>query len=122
MAVVRELRHRARHIAPQVAAACLVAYFAYHAVQGDGGLFAYLRVETALGKAKAVEAELEAQRKDLARRVKLLHPSTLDPDLLSERARAVLNFAREDDVIVIVQDDAAGSSTGKDRIPSPGRN
>jgi len=86
---------------PQVAAACLVAYFAFHAILGDRGLFAYLRLQESLAQATALHAELQAQHAALAHRVKLLRPDSLDPDLLSERARAVLNFAHPDDVVVL---------------------
>lgn len=100
MAVLREIRRRAPQIVPQVAAACLVAYFAYHAIQGEGGILAYLRTQEALKEAKAVRAELRDQRTELERKVELLR-EPLDRDLLSERARAVLNFGREDDVVVM---------------------
>ncbi len=86
---------------PQVAAACLVAYFGFHAILGDRGLFAYLRLQESLAQATALHAELQAQHAALAHRVKLLRPDSLDPDLLSERARAVLNFVRADDVVVL---------------------
>ena len=42
MAVIRELRKRAKLIAPPVLGACLAFYFVYHAVQGDRGLIAWL--------------------------------------------------------------------------------
>ena len=100
MAVLREIRRRAPQIVPQVVAACLVAYFAYHAVQGEGGILAYMRTQEALTEAKAVRAELRDQRTELERKVELLR-EPLDRDLLSERARAVLNFARDDDVAVM---------------------
>jgi len=109
MAVVREIRRRAPQIVPQVAVACLVAYFAYHAIQGDGGILSYLRTREALTEAKAVRAELRDQRKGLERKVELLR-EPLDRDLLSERARAVLNFAGEDDVVVMPSD---GQNTGE---------
>jgi cell division protein FtsB len=116
MAVVREIRRRARQIAPQVLAACLVAYFAYHAVQGDGGILAYLRIQKSLEHAEAVKAELTEQRARLERRVKLLRPDTLDPDLLEERARAVLNFAHARDVVVLTQDETQST---RRMVPRP---
>jgi cell division protein FtsB len=115
MAVVNEIRRRARHILPQVIAACLVGYFAYHAVQGDGGILAYMRVQAELEKAEAIRAELADQRQDLEQRVQLLQ-NNIDRDLLSERARAVLNFARPDELLVIVP---AGQPAVGSR-PTPG--
>ncbi len=107
MAVFRELRRRAPQIAPQVLAACLVAYFAYHAVQGDGGILAYMRTQDALQEARAVRTELRAQRKELEHRVELLRPGSLDRDLLAERARSVLNFGHAKDVVVLTPETPA---------------
>lgn len=102
MAMVREIRRRARQIAPQVVAACLVGYFVFHAVQGERGLLAYLHLQQELAQANAVERELAAQRAELRHRVGLLRPDSLDPDMLEERARRVLNFARPDEVVVLL--------------------
>lgn len=113
MAVVREIKRRARQILPQVFAACLVGYFLFHAVQGDSGLLAYSRLQDALDKARAVESELSSQRARLEHRVSLLRPDNLDPDLLAEQARKVLNFARPEEVVVMEND-----STRANR-PSP---
>ena len=100
MAVLREIRRRARQILPQVLAACLVGYFAYHAVQGEGGLLAYSRLQDALAEARAAERNLAEQRAALDHRVTLLRSDSLDRDLLAEQARKVLNFVRPDEVVV----------------------
>ena len=50
----------------------------------------------------------------LERDVALLRPESLDPDMLDERARAILNLAHPDDLIMMKRrqpvPDAAGSS------------
>ncbi len=45
-------------------------------------------------------AEAETTRKIWERRVSALRNQSLDPDMLDERARVLLNFARKDDLIV----------------------
>jgi cell division protein FtsB len=105
--MLREIRRRARQIAPQVLFACTVGYFAYHAVQGERGLHAYVQLQQELEQAQAVQQELGAQRAELARRVALLRRDNLDTDLLEERAREVLNFTREDEVVVLLDRNAA---------------
>ena len=45
-------------------------------------------------------AEAEATRKIWERRVAALRNQSLDPDMLDERARILLNFARKDDTII----------------------
>lgn len=118
MAMVREIRRRARQIAPQVLFACTVGYFAYHAVQGERGILAYMHLQQELEQAKAVQGELDAQRAELEHRVELLRPDHLDPDMLEERAREVLNFAREDEVVVLLDEngDPIGDALKDDRL------
>ncbi|WP_241503796.1 FtsB family cell division protein [Ferruginivarius sediminum] len=102
--MVREIRRRARQVAPQVIAVCLVGYFVFHAVQGERGLLAYLRLQQDLAQAKAVQSELAAQRKEMEHRVSLLRPDSLDPDMLEEQARHVLNFARPNEVVIFLKE------------------
>lgn len=78
----------------------LVAYFLYNATQGDRGLQAYaLRQE----QLKSVQADLAKAQTDQAgweRRVGELRSQRVDPDMLDERARAMLNLADPTDVVV----------------------
>ena len=74
--------------------------FLHSGLAGENGL-------QALGRAEAEEAELErelaalrADRVALANRVARLDESFLDLDLLDERARAVLGYAREDELLI----------------------
>lgn len=107
MVIFFELRQRARQIAFPVAAACLVAYFLYHAVQGDRGIIAWMVLSQKIEEAEATLAELSAERATLERRVNLLRPESLDPDLLEERTRLILDFARPDDLIILLGSDDA---------------
>ena len=102
MALYREIKNRARQVAPQVFAACLVAYFAFHAMQGDRGVNSWLELKQELAQAQETEAQLLAARQELAHRVGLLRPDHLDPDLLEERARLILNYGRADEYIVLL--------------------
>lgn len=92
--------------------ACLVGYFAYHAVQGDHGILArtYLRAE--LAQAEASLAALRAERAVLEHRAGLLSPERIDPDLLEERVRVMLNYAHPDEVIYFYPDRPATSGAG----------
>jgi cell division protein FtsB len=46
-------------------------------------------------------SKLKFQRKELEHRVSLLHPDSLDPDMLDERARVMLNYGLKDDIVII---------------------
>ena len=98
---MRELRRRARQILPPVLGACLVAYFAYHAVQGDRGIIAWLVLNQRIREAEAVAVAGAAERAALERRVALLGPARLDPDMLDERARIMLGLAQGDELVIL---------------------
>ncbi len=98
-------------LGPLVAFLC-VAYFIYHSIQGERGILSMIRLKQKLELAKAELNLLASQREALERRVYLLRPDSLDLDLLEERARAVLNFAHNDEVIIY--EDTPAQSQEKD--------
>ncbi len=102
MALVREIRKRARQVAPQVFLACLAAYFCYHAVQGERGILAWHRLQQDQVAARELRMQLAEERAGLALHVDLLRPDNLDPDMLEERARILLNFSGPDDYMVVL--------------------
>jgi cell division protein FtsB len=97
-ALIRALRQT---IGPAIGAA-IVGYFAYHAIQGDRGLIALSHLQNEIQQAEAVLAQVRGERTDLEQRASLLKRDHLDPDMLDERARAVLNYSHPDDVIILV--------------------
>ena len=92
-----DFRKGLRTLAPQILGAAICAYFAYHAVQGDRGLIAWLQLSRELAESETVLAGLAAERATLEHRVSLLRAESLDPDMLEEQARTMLNFAGPDD-------------------------
>ena len=102
MSLLREVRIRARRVAPQVLAATLVAYFGYHAIEGNKGVKTWARLNDDLTAAQTHLADLVAERVGA---VNLLNRKHLDPDLLHERALEVLNYGHADEYIVIHPDD-----------------
>lgn len=105
MALVRELRRRARQIAPQVFFACLLGYFVYHGVQGDRGLIAWAQMKDELDSVKAKQARLAEARARWVHRVGLLRPDQIDPDMLDEQARTLLNLGRENEFVIFLNPD-----------------
>jgi cell division protein FtsB len=101
MVVVEELKKRARYIAAPVLGACLMGYFCYHLVQGERGLVAWLRLTNDIREAKEQAALVHSEREALERRVSHLRPESLDRDLLDERARATLNVALPNEIVIL---------------------
>ena len=100
MSLAREIGRRVPGISAQLLLACLVVYFAYHAVEGERGLNAWWRLTQKITVAEATLAELNGERAVLEARVALLRPESLDPDMLEERARTDLNFGRPDEIVI----------------------
>ena len=101
MSILREVRRRARLIIGPVLGISLCAYFAYHLVEGERGLVAWLRVSQQVRDARATLAAAEAERSTLERRVELLRPEHLDRDMLDERARSQLNLVGPNETVII---------------------
>ena len=101
MGVIKEFERRSRQVFLPVMGVCLIAYFAYHTVQGERGLFAYYKLSQEVTRAEQTLATLSERRERMDHRVSLLRPDNLDLDMLEERARAVLHLIREDEVVIL---------------------
>lgn len=99
MLVLDEIRQRARLIVGPILGVTLVAYFAYHLLEGDRGLFAMLRLSHEIQRARDTLADIRIQEDPLAHRVALMR-THISADLLSEEARATLNLIGPNEVAV----------------------
>ena len=52
-------------------------------------------------RAEGVLAAVREQRERLEHRVQLMEPDSLDPDLLEERARLMLNYGYPNDIVIL---------------------
>jgi cell division protein FtsB len=80
----------------------ILGYFAYHAVEGEYGLFA---LEKLRGRVASLEVRLEALRAErgrMERHVALMRPESLDKDMIDERAREALNMADAKDIVILL--------------------
>ena len=84
-------RHRRRTLRQRLTvpaiAVGLVAYFAFHALNGELGLVGKARIEHRYAELEKELAVVRGEREDLLRRVMLLRPESLDPDMIDERAQ-----------------------------------
>jgi len=101
MVVLRELRRRARFILGPFLGLALTGYFAYHLVEGDRGLLAWLRLAREIRAENANLQAVRAQREALDQKVSNLKPDHLDPDLLDERVRATLNLVGPGEAVIM---------------------
>lgn len=84
------------------AAAALIAYFGFHAYHGERGIHAKQQLIVQIDDLGGQLATLRKERADVARRVSLLRSEAIDPDMLDERAREILNFVDPRDLVLIM--------------------
>lgn len=84
-------------------AAMFVGYFGVNAFTGSRGLRAQHELEQQIAGMSGELARLRVERQYWQRRVDLLRSSQIDPDMLDERARAMLDYADPRDVIIYVR-------------------
>ena len=101
MIVFREMRRRAKVLVAPVLGLALTGYFAYHLVEGDRGLRAWMRLTQELRSAKMALADVSAERARLERRAGNMRSEHLDPDLLDSQVRRTLDFAAPDEIVII---------------------
>ena len=100
--------HRHRHailtaLGLYIFAALFVGYFAVNAFTGNHGLRAQADLDQQLAAMQGELRHLKAERALWDRRVALLRSDRIDPDVLDERARALLGLADPRDLTLLIQ-------------------
>ena len=85
----------------------LLVYFSYHLIVGDYGMEARTRFQTQVKTTEGELKGLQAVRERLDRDVALMRANKLDPDMLDERARMILNFSHPGDIVIMDKPSAA---------------
>ena len=98
----RDIKRRLVQVTWPMLGACLAGYFVYHAVQGDRGIVAWMQLNQQIRVAESEFATTDAERQEMEQRVALLSNTSLDLDMLEERARVMLNFAHPDDLVIFL--------------------
>ena len=84
-------------------AALFIGYFGVNAYTGKNGINARQELDQRISDlAKEVE-RVKAERARWERRVALLKADRIDPDMLDERARQVLNYLDPHEVTIVVK-------------------
>ena len=101
MKIGRRIKQAVHAIVAPTLFLALVGYFGWNATQGDRGLQSYAIRQEQLKSVQADLQRVESDRDQLERRVAGLRTQHLDPDTLDERARAMLNVADPNDLVVM---------------------
>lgn len=81
--------------------ALIVGYFLYHTFQGERGWFAMLRMQHEVRTAETTLDRLKREREELQHRTELLRNDSMDPDLLEEKSRELLNYSKPNEIIIL---------------------
>ena len=97
MTFSHSLRRRIRRVSVSFLGVSATFYFVFHVFHGDRGLITWVQLRQQVVEVEATAKAMATERKHLEKKVRLLHPESLDPDMLDERARLMLNFGHPDD-------------------------
>jgi cell division protein FtsB len=100
MGILLEIRKRQRHVILPLLFAVVFGYLGYHVMHGDRGVFAYMHLKNEIVRAEGAVAETDATRVTWERRVASMRNSSLDPDMIDERARSLLNVTQPDEIVI----------------------
>ena len=109
---------RLRRTILSIIGACIVASFLYHMIEGDRGWFAMLRLQQQVRDAQASLSQVQKDRQELEHRTQLMRPNSLDPDLLDEKSRELLNYSKPNEIVVLTppENGAAQNNTSSQNI------
>jgi len=86
-----------------ILAAAFIGYFAVNAFTGNHGLRAQQDLDQQMTSIKDELDVLKSERAEWEQRVSLLRPDRIDPDMLEERGRALLDYVDPRDVTLLLK-------------------
>jgi cell division protein FtsB len=107
MVVPMVTRNRLRTVLNALAlytiAALVIGYFGVNAYTGNHGLRAKQDLDQQIAQLTSELNALKSERTSWERRVALLKPESIDPDMLDERARTLLDYADPRDLTLRIK-------------------
>jgi cell division protein FtsB len=101
MVTRRRLRKVLTALGLYLGAALLIGYFGVNAYTGNHGINARQGLDLQMARLTSERDALRSERQQWERRVALLKSRSLDPDMLEERARALLDYVDPRDLTLI---------------------
>ncbi len=88
-------------------------YLGFSAIGGQFGIENRTQILLDIDQLKAKSSALQAEVDSYRHRATLMDSRRLDPDIVTERARAMLNMAHADDILVMVDPHSGKPLSGK---------
>jgi cell division protein FtsB len=86
-----------------VVAALFIGYFGVNAYTGKNGINARQELDQQIADLASEVERVKAERERWERRVALVKADRIDPDMLDERARQLLNYLDPHEVTIVVK-------------------
>jgi cell division protein FtsB len=86
-----------------VMAGLLIGYFGVNAYSGNHGIKAKQDIDRQIAALTTELQGLQIERAQWQRRINLLRPDDIDPDMLDERARDLLDYADPRDLVLSIK-------------------
>jgi cell division protein FtsB len=102
MVTRRRLRSILTALGLYVMAGLLIGYFGVNAYSGNRGLKAKEDIDQQMKMLAKELGRLQLERAQWERRIALLKSDNLDPDLLDQQARALLDYVDPNDMTLVV--------------------
>ncbi|WP_423067723.1 FtsB family cell division protein [Devosia sp. CN2-171] len=106
-----------RHVAVALGLIAFQGYLGYSVVTGQFGIESQDALEAEIDELNAKSGALQAEIDSYRHRIDLFQTTKLDPDLVSERARALLSMAQANDIVVMI-DPRTGKPISGSSAPS----
>lgn len=113
-----------RQLSVTVALVAFQGYLGWSAISGNFGIEGRKQMMAQIDTLKVTSGGLAAEIESYRHKVSLFDPKSLDPDILSEKARALLSMAQIGDMVVMVDPQTGqpvgglqSSSTGNEAMP-----
>jgi cell division protein FtsB len=113
MVTRKPLRRILNALALYASAAVLIGYFGINAYNGNRGLKAKVDIERQMATLSGELDRLKAEQAQWERRLALLKSDNLDPDMLDERARILLDYADPHDLTLMLDRSSISAAAPK---------
>ena len=97
----REFRRRAKKAIVPVLYFAVIGYFTYHTIQGNHGILAKKVLDQRLNEANVRLTNLKDVNNQLEKKVQLLKPESICPDLLEQQAKEMLGYSNPREIIIL---------------------
>jgi len=101
-----------RHLGLSLVLIAFQTYLGYSFFTGQFGVESQDVLEKEIEELGATSAALTAEISSYRHRISLFKSTSLDPDLVSERARALLSMSEPDDYVVMVDPETGKPASG----------